>query len=96
MKRQLVENFHETEVPISLRKHILKHSDGFTILRDLCNSLSIPLQNMSNVQKYVISVRNRVLYGGYEPISSEAFDAYACTRLTLKALNIPIFEEASV
>lgn len=92
VKKMVVAYFEATNVPSELREYVLKQADGYKRLRDLCKNLSISLAGMPNVEDNVMKVRNRVIHGGYVPTYEEAYKAYLCTRQSLSALNVPMFE----
>ena len=92
VKKKVMVYFDVAAVPDELREHVLKQADGYKRLRDLCNSLSISLAGMPNVENDIMKVRHRVIHGGYVPTFDEAYKAYSCTKQALTALKVPMFE----
>lgn len=78
----------------SLKNYILRQADGYSKQIELCKSFNIQLTGISNLQEKVISIRHRVIHGGYIPTQQEAGNAYRCTKDTLMAFKEPMFEDS--
>jgi len=92
LKRKLSSYLDENNIPQPLEDYVLKQTDGFAKLIELCKKLGINLTGLPNVQESIINTRNRVIHGGYIPSNIESQVAYGTTRKALKVLNVPMFE----
>lgn len=91
--KKMVLGYLESSMTLEpIKDFVMKHADGFSKLVGLCKRFCLPIDTMPNVQKTVFNIRDRVIHGGYVPNYQEAQKAYDDTRVTLKELNVPMFE----
>ena len=92
LKKLTVSYLDVTVTDNSLKEFILRQSDGYSRLVDLCKRCSVSLEGLPDVKETVIDIRNRVIHGGYVPTRGEANKAYENTRQALAVLKTPMFE----
>lgn len=92
LKRKIVDYLDGSAESEVIKEYILRQADRYTKLVELCKTFSISLACMPDVKEIIMNVRNRIIHGGYVPTRQEANEAYNSTRLSLKMLNVPMFE----
>lgn len=92
LKKKLTTYFDSTTVSDSFKEYLVKKFDGFNKLALLCNKCSISLDDLPDVKKTIVDIRNRVIHGGYMPSFEEAYKAYKDAKIALTALNVQMFE----
>ena len=95
LKKRLANHLDLVTSSKSLKNYILKQADGYSKQIELCKLLNIQLTGISSVPEKVISIRHRVIHGGYTPTQEEAGNAYRCTKDALMAFKEPMFEDTS-